>query len=135
MPKPRRKILVVDDDPVMLRLAAKLLKNDGYDVECAVNGSEGLKKAGEFLPDLILLDVIMPDINGKEVARRLRKDEATRCIPIVFMTVTIDLQVDKGNQMVDVDTFNFRGFAKPLHNRKILSVIRKEINKHVHGNK
>jgi CheY-like chemotaxis protein len=134
MPKPRLKILVVDDDPVMVRLAARLLKNDGYDVFTAFSGEEGLAEAKAVKPDLILLDILMPDLDGKEVARRLRRDSETKDIPIVFMTVTIDLEVDKGNQTVGVDSYNFRGVAKPLHNRKILSVIRKEINKRIHGN-
>lgn len=86
------------------------------------------------MPDCVLLDVLMPDMDGKELDRLLRQDTLTSGISIVFMTVTIDLKVDKGNETVGVDQFEFRGFAKPLHNRKILSVIRKEINKKVHNN-
>jgi CheY-like chemotaxis protein len=134
MPGKTKTVLVVDDDPTMVRLASKLLLNDGYKVLEALNGSQALALAGEHLPDCVLLDVLMPDIDGREVARRLRQDQRTAKIPIVFMTVTIDLKVDKGDQSVSVDSFEFRGFAKPIHNRKILSVIRKEINKSIHGN-
>jgi CheY-like chemotaxis protein len=134
MKKIPNKVLVVDDDPVMVRLAKKLLKNDGYEVHEAYSGMEGLELAEKILPDLVLLDVLMPDLDGREVARRLRMKPQTASIPVVFMTVTIDLQADKGNEMIHIDTMNFRGFAKPLHNRKILSVIRKEINKKVHHN-
>lgn len=129
-----KTVLVVDDDPTMVRLATKILVNDGYQVLQAFNGLQGLTLAAEHHPDCILLDVLMPDIDGKEVARRLRLDSSTARIPIVFMTVTIDLKVDKGHETVEVDRFEFRGFAKPIHNRKILSVIRKEINKTLHGN-
>ena len=135
MKKSPLKVLVIDDDPVMVRLASNLLKNDGYEVIQAYNGKEGLRKAQEEKPNLVLLDILMPDLDGKEVARRLRADPLTADIPIVFMTVTIDLKTDKGDQTIDIDRFSFRGFAKPIHNRKILSVIRKEINKSVHGNK
>lgn len=134
MPGKIKTVLVVDDDPTMVRLASKLLLNDGYKVLQALNGSQALALAEEHLPDCVLLDVLMPDIDGREVARRLRQDPRTAKIPIVFMTVTIDLKVDKGDQSISVDTFEFRGFAKPVHNRKILSVIRKEINKSIHGN-
>ena len=134
MKKSPWKVLVIDDDPVMVRLASNLLKNDGYEVIQAYNGKEGLRKAQEEKPHLVLLDVLMPGIDGKEVARRLRADPLTADIPIVFMTVTIDLKTDKGSKTIDIEGSSFRGFAKPIHNRKILSVIRKEINKSVHGN-
>jgi diguanylate cyclase len=134
MIKKPKTVLVVDDDQTMVRLATKLLVNDGYRVLQAFNGEQALTMATEHEPDCLLLDVLMPDIDGKEVARRLRNNPRTANIPIVFMTVTIDLKVDKGCETVDVDRFEFRGFAKPIHNRKILSVIRKEINKAIHGN-
>ena len=63
----------------------------------------------------------------------LEKD--TDDIPIIFMTVTIELDKDKGKESIEIYGRQYRAFAKPLHNRKLLSVIRKEINKRIHGNK
>ena len=128
------KILVIDDDPVMVRLIERILRNDGYEVFGALRGKSGLERVQKEIPDLILLDVLMPDIDGKDVARQLQKDPKTKDIPIVFMTVTIKLEDDKGDERIVVDGHNYRAFAKPVHNRKLLSVIRKEINRRVHKN-
>lgn len=134
MKKPKKKVLIIDDDPIMIRLATRMLENDGYQVFAAYGGNEGIQKATEEKPDLILLDVLMPDLDGKQVARRLSKHKDTKDIPIVFMTVTIKLEEDKGSENIAIDEIEYRGFAKPLHQRKILSVIRKSINRRLHGN-
>jgi len=132
--KSRKSILVVDDDPIMIRLATRMLKNDGYDVIIAYGGNEAIQKALSQLPDLILLDVLMPNMDGTQVVQRLHRHESTANIPIVFMTVTIALEEDKGDETIKIDGREYRGFAKPLHQRKVLSVIRKLINKQIHGN-
>jgi len=134
MGKSKKKILVVDDDPVMLRITEKMLQVDGKEVLRAVDGVTGIELAKTDQPDLILLDVLMPGIDGVEVARRLRAMEDTKDIPIIFMTVTIDLEDDKGGEEINVDGEMFRAFAKPLHQRKTLSVIRKLINKRENDN-
>jgi len=101
----------------------------------ASNGKEGLEKVRKELPDLVLLDVLMPDVLGVEMALRMQDEEDTQDIPVVFMTVTIDIEKDKGNETINVFGRSYRAFAKPLHNRKLQSVIRKEINKRIHGNR
>ena len=70
------KILVIDDDVDTLRLVGLMLQRQGYQISAASNGSQGLTKAFEERPDLILLDVMMPDMDGFEVTRRLRKNPA-----------------------------------------------------------
>lgn len=80
------KILIVDDDVDTLRLVGLMLERQGYQVVAATNGSQGLTKAFEERPDLILLDVMMPDMDGYEVTRRLRKNPATTAIPILMFT-------------------------------------------------
>jgi two-component system sensor histidine kinase/response regulator len=79
------KILVVDDEPMYLELIVGLLPKE-YEVETACNGIEALNKVKETSPDLILLDVLMPEINGYEVCRRLKSDEKTMSIPVVMVT-------------------------------------------------
>ena len=81
------KILIVDDDVDTLRLVGLMLQRQGYQIVAASNGSQGLEKAFEERPDLILLDVMMPDMDGFEVTRRLRKNPATERIPVIFLTV------------------------------------------------
>lgn len=80
------KILIVDDDVDTLRLVGLMLERQGYQVVAATNGAQGLAKAFEERPDLILLDVMMPDMDGYEVTRRLRKNPATTSIPILMFT-------------------------------------------------
>ncbi len=80
------KILVVDDEPLCIELVVGLLPKE-YEVETACNGNEALIKVKETSPDLILLDVLMPELNGYEVCRQLKSDEKTLGIPVVMVTV------------------------------------------------
>ncbi len=134
MAKNPRKVLVIDDDPNVIKILEKWLCNDGCDVLNAMNGEAGLEKAFAELPDLVLSDMMLPDINGTDVARRLRADERTRDIPVIFITVTLGVEVDQGDETIDIDGTVYRIFAKPLHTRKLLSEIRKSINRRRHGN-
>ena len=80
------KILVVDDTPANVDLLQGLLTRDGYVVQTAVNGEDALAAVARDAPDLILLDVMMPKIDGFEVCRRLKQDPGTRLTPIVLLT-------------------------------------------------
>jgi len=135
MSKKQKKILVVDDSPVMQILTEKTLMNNNFTVYKAYDGAECLTVAKNKLPDIILMDVILPDGNGKDVVRKLRSDPDTGKIPIVFTTNTLSLEVDDGHQLFEVDGEKYRAFAKPLHYRKLLSTIHKEINRSIHGGK
>ncbi|OGM31163.1 hypothetical protein A2803_01665 [Candidatus Woesebacteria bacterium RIFCSPHIGHO2_01_FULL_44_21] len=80
------KILLVDDDALLVRMYQKKMENDGFVVETAADGVEGLKKVLEFKPDLILLDVMMPKLNGFEMLERLKAQEATSKIPVIILS-------------------------------------------------
>lgn len=134
MKNKNKKVLVVDDDPSSLHLVQKLLMRDGYETVPLEKGRDVLEKVKEINPDCILLDVLLPDVMGVEVAGRLQDDPETADIPIVFMTVTIDIDKDKGDQVIKVYEKEYRAFAKPVHPQKLLSVVRKEINKRVNRN-
>ena len=133
--KKSKKILVIDDDPNIVRLLDKWLVNAGCEVLGAYNGRVGLEMARAKSPDLILLDLMLPDIGGLEVAKKLRAKSKTENIPVIFMTVTMGVEIDKGNETMEVEGWLYRVFAKPLHRSKILSEIRKSVNRRVHGNK
>jgi len=91
-PYPRRPtILIVDDTPANLDVIAKGFEHDGVRVVVAQDGEEGLRRATFVHPDLILLDIMLPGIDGFEVCRRLRQDERTRAIPVIFMTALLDI--------------------------------------------
>lgn len=80
------KILVVDDEPDALELIRFNLKGAGFEVLMADDGAEAIKRSRESVPDLILLDVMLPEMDGLEVCRMLRRDPATRHIPIIMLT-------------------------------------------------
>lgn len=86
----KQKILVVDDEERNLRLISAILNNYGYVFETAKNGLEGLEKTKAFLPDLVLLDVMMPEMDGYEVCRRLKEAPLTAHIPVVMVTALDD---------------------------------------------
>ncbi len=89
-----KRILVVDDSPIELKLTARILDQAGYEVLTATNGARALALARETQPDLVLLDLNMPQMDGYEVCRRLKEDEATRAVPVVLYSVR--------DQIVDV---------------------------------
>jgi len=80
------KILVVDDEPDALELVGFNLKAAGYEVVTADDGTDALKKARQHAPDLILLDVMLPEVDGLEVCKLLRRDPATSQIPVIMLT-------------------------------------------------
>ena len=82
--KPR--ILVVDDEPDAVELVEFNLKQNGYDVATAADGEEALEKARTLIPDLIVLDLMLPEVEGTEVCKILRRDQRTRGIPIIMLT-------------------------------------------------
>lgn len=92
MPEETRKpkILIVDDEERNLKLMSAILKNYDYAFETAKNGLEALEKTEKFKPDLIFLDIMMPEMDGYETCRRLKEDPATRHIPVVIVTALMD---------------------------------------------
>ena len=95
------KILVVDDSRPIVTLIQGVLRRDGYDVHVAYDGREGLQKARELKPDLMILDIMMPEMNGYEVCLRLKKDPDTRDIAVLMLTAKggVDEDVSKSHQM------------------------------------
>ncbi len=86
MKKTSTKILVVDDDPDIIEILTYNLSNEGYNVKSAVNGVEALKKAKKFIPDIILLDVMMPEMDGIEACSNLREIQSLSKSMIIFLS-------------------------------------------------
>lgn len=85
-------ILVVDDEPANLNVISAQLKNEGYEIVTAANGEEALTRVDERLPDLILLDAMMPGVSGFEVVQILKAEERTATVPIIMLTALGDAQ-------------------------------------------
>ena len=83
---PIKKILVVDDSPTEHHVLVDLLTKNGYQVITAESGEEGVEKAKKELPDLVLMDVVMPGLNGYQATRTLTREESTKNIPIIVCT-------------------------------------------------
>jgi twitching motility two-component system response regulator PilH len=83
---PVRKILVVDDSPTDRQFMLETLAKKGYQVVTAENGEDAIVKAKAELPDLILMDVVMPGLNGYQATRSITRDEATKHIPVIMCT-------------------------------------------------
>jgi len=114
------RILVIDDDVDTLRLVGLMLQRQGYQISAASNGSQGLTKAFEERPDLILLDVMMPDMDGFEVTRRLRKNPATASIPILMFTAKNQLDDKVTGFEVGADDY----LTKPTHPTELQSHVK-----------
>ncbi|MDP3617204.1 MAG: response regulator [Rhodoferax sp.] len=84
------KILAVDDTPASLRLLTEILKEEGYEVRSAISGELALHAAATNPPDLVLLDIRMPGMDGYEVCRRLKADPATRDVPVIFVSAVTE---------------------------------------------
>lgn len=80
------KVLIIEDDPLMSRMYQKIFSFENYEVDMANDGEEGIQKAANFKPTVILLDVMMPKMNGLQVLERLKADENTKAIPVVMLT-------------------------------------------------
>jgi len=119
------KILVVDDEKQFLEMMTIRLESYGYEVITAVNGQEGLTKAKSESPDLILLDVMMPEIDGFEVCKLLKDDEQYSGIPIIICTAMA--------QTADIETSNKSGadayVSKPFDHKILLSKIEELLKK------
>ena len=93
----RPLVLIADDDPDILNLVSLRLERDGYEVVKAGDGARALEQAFERTPDLALIDVSMPKLDGYEVAHRLRNHESTREMPIILLTARVqDSDVARG---------------------------------------
>ena len=114
------KILIIDDDLDTLRLVGLMLQRQGYQITAATNGQQGLEKAFEETPQLILLDIMMPDMDGYEVARRLRADPKTVDIPILMFTAKTQLDDKVAGFEVGADDY----LTKPTHPSELQSHVK-----------
>ena len=114
------KILIVDDDVDTLRLVGIMLQRQGYQISAATNGQLGLSKAIEEQPDLILLDVMMPDMDGYEVTRQLRQNPLTAQTPVLMFTAKTQLEDKVTGFEVGADDY----LTKPTHPSELQAHVR-----------
>ena len=124
----KKRVLIVDDDPHFVDAISHILKANGYEVLAASNGEEGVKSAKALLPDVILLDVILPDKDGFSVCYELKKESRTESIPIIFLTsVGKVLTKPEFAQDIAVDHLADDFADKPIDPGRLLRKIRKHV--------
>jgi len=116
----KAKILVVDDTVANVELLEAYLNAAGYDVIKAFDGQEGLDKVYETVPDLILLDIMMPRLDGYEVCRQIKGDEKTRFIPVVMITALTEMEAKIKGLDVGADDF----LSKPFNRLELMARVR-----------
>ncbi len=107
----RKRVLIVDDEPTSRKLLAGILPKDMYEILRANNGQEALKKSVDNHPDVILLDIVMPGLNGIEVTRRLKADPRTKNIPVILVTCMDGME----NKLTGLDAGAEEYLAKPIN--------------------
>ena len=122
------KILVADDEPTIVRLMEFILARQGHEMIVAVNGEEALQKIRTEQPDLVLLDIMMPRIDGYEVARLLRDDPATAGLPIIMLSAKAQEEDIRRGVEVGVDEYVTKPFS-PEHLVHVVSEYLKRIQK------
>jgi len=116
----KKKILVIDDTELMVRLTTDILTKHGYEVVSANNGVDGIKMVASEKPDLVLLDVVMPGIDGFEVCKLLRKDESNNLIPIIMLTAQGNEEDKLAGLEIGADDY----ITKPFNPRELVSRVR-----------
>ncbi len=119
----KRKIFIVDDEEVIVTSLKKLLVVSGFEVEATQKAIEAVPMIKVFKPHLILLDLLMPDLNGHEICELLNKDEGTRGIPIIIISASGHHQTIKKSYRLGVIGY----FTKPYDFPKLLDEINKAI--------
>jgi len=120
-----KKIVLAEDEPQIARLVEFKLKKEGYEVTWKPNGEEALEAIRKEKPDLILLDIMMPVMDGYEVLRRIREDENLKSIPVVMLTARAqERDVVKG---IDMGADDY--ITKPFHPTELLARVKRILGK------
>lgn len=118
-----KKVLVIDDEEELLRLLKVRLENAGYSVSVANNGKSGIERAKETLPNVILLDLMMPEMDGFQVCKELKSDKKTSDIPIVALTALGEEESAKKALKLGVKTY----VVKPFDSEMLLSALQEAL--------
>jgi len=114
------RVLVVEDEQDVAELIRFNLSREGYDVQVALNGAEALRQAREFRPEVILLDIMVPQLNGWEVCRRLKQEAETRAIPVIMVTG----RVEEGDKVLGFELGADDYVTKPFSPRELVARVR-----------
>ena len=120
-----KKILIIDDEPDLVKMLSSRLESNGYKTISASTGVEGLQKAKEEHPDLILLDIMLPQLSGVTIALWLKESEETKSIPIIVITVVEKDELSLLFRRIEVSDY----ISKPFDVEELLCKIKNAIKK------
>lgn len=132
-----KRILVIDDNRMLATTVANILEKAGYQTTAILNGGDGIDKAQEWTPDLIVLDVVMPNMNGYEVASQLKQNQITADIPIIFLSARGNtdeaeegslLSLQEINQAFEIGASDF--LPKPVAASELLKAVERVLSFH-----
>jgi CheY-like chemotaxis protein len=120
----KKRILIADDDPVILRLIQVNLELEGYEVLTANNGQEAVDVATAELPDLVILDIMMPRLDGYQACQKLKEGATTASLPVIFLSAKAQQgDIEKGKSFGVVDYL-----TKPFDPSELLEVVERHIS-------
>ncbi len=124
-----KKILVVDDEEELLELIGKTLTNEGLDPIMVTTAEEAINKARREKPDLILIDIMLPDMEGPEAVRILSDDPLMREIPVIFLSgiVTRDGEAGDAASSILVGQHKYKALAKPFSSQELMVEVRRAL--------
>jgi len=124
-----KKVLVVDDEKKIRELLEMRLTSEGYEVILGKNGEEGVELAKKHLPDAIIMDVMMPRMDGAEAVRFIKENPATKHIPIMFLTSIITKEEEDSQPFgIQLDSSKHKFMAKPFDTPVLLEEIKKMVS-------
>jgi len=124
MDKPKSRILIVDDDPHAVEILTRMLTREGYDCLSATSGPQALEVVRGNAIDVILLDVMMPEMDGLQVCEQLQKDQNWRQIPVILLTAKDDMETRARGMTLGVSEY----LTKPINKRELFTRIAAQIH-------
>jgi DNA-binding response OmpR family regulator len=121
---PKGRVLIVDDDPHALEILSRLLAREGYECETVDNGQSCLDLLARKAFDVIVLDVMMPNMDGLQVCERLRANPALRAIPVILLTAKDDMETRSRGMALGVSEY----LTKPLNKQELFTRIRAQLH-------
>lgn len=118
-----KKILAVDDEERILGLMAEILLSNGYEVVTAKSGGGAIRKTKKYRPDLIIMDILMPDLDGAETVKILQENPATRNIPILFISGILIREEGALETNYKVGGISYTALAKPFNTHELLTAV------------
>jgi DNA-binding response OmpR family regulator len=122
-----KKIMIVDDEPNLVELVRAILESENFEVITAYNGQEALEKLETVKPDLIIIDMMMPGMSGRELCEKIRANPKTKNLKVVFLTVARFSEVGK-NVLQNLNVLDY--ITKPFENEDLVNRIKKVLGYH-----